>query len=248
MNDFSQTFEDRCEEIETYLDLLDSLERQVQEGTPRLGGESGSIITVQQQRILYSSVYLQLYNLVESTVKRCVEAVCVAVIRDHWRPNDLSNNVRREWVRFTAQTHIELNSENRLESALSLCDHLVQILPISTFKIETGGGGNWDDKAIEKISNRLGLSLSINPNIYEGIKRPFRDDKGALTFVKSLRNDLAHGSLSFAECGEGITVSELRDLFNLITLYLKEVVFCFKASIDAHEFLLPAIRPQGVTG
>jgi hypothetical protein len=246
MNDFSQTFEDRKTEIEAYLDLLESLERQVQQGTPRLGG-NGSIITVQQQRILYSSVYLQLYNLVESTVKCCVEAVCIAVMSDQWRPNDLSDKVRREWVRFTARTHIELNSENRLESAVYLCEHLVQILPISTFKIEAGGGGNWDDNAIEEISNRLGLPLSISPNIYRGIKRPFRDDKGALTFVKSLRNALAHGSVSFAECGEGITVRELRDLSNRTTLYLQEVVFCFKASIDAHEFLLPASRPQGVT-
>ncbi len=246
MNDFSQTFEDRKIEIEVYLDLLESLERQVQQGTPRLGA-SGSVITVQQQKILYSSVYLQLYNLVESTVKCCVEAVCIAVTSDQWRPNDLSDKVRREWVRFTARTHKELNNENRLESALCLCEHLVQILPISTFEIETGGGGNWDDNAIEEISNRLGLSLSISPNIYRGIKRPFRDDKGALTFVKSLRNALAHGSVSFVECGEGITVRELRDLSNRTTLYLQEVVACFRSSIDAHEFLLPASRPQGVT-
>lgn len=247
MNDFSQTFEDRKIEIEAYLDLLESLERQVQQGTPRLGA-SGSIITVQQQKILYSSVYLQLYNLVESTVKRCVEAVCIAVTSEQWRPKDLSDKVRQEWVRFTAQTHINLNSENRLEAALCLCEHLVQILPISTFKIETGGGGNWDDNAIEEISKRLGLSLSISPDIYSNIKRKFRNDKGALTYVKSLRNDLAHGSLSFAECGEGITVRELRSLSNLTILYLQEVVSCFQASIDAHEFLLPASRPQGVTG
>jgi MAE_28990/MAE_18760-like HEPN len=244
MDDFSQAFKDRLQEIEAYLDLLESLEKQVQQGTPRIG-QSGSSITVQQQRILYSSVYLQLYNLVESTISRCVEAVCTAIVNDNWRPSDLSDKVRREWVRFTARTHTELNYENRLESALGLCEHFVQILPISTFKIEKGGGGSWDDNAIESISVRLGLSLRISPEIYKGIKRPFRDDQGPLTFIKSLRNDLAHGSLSFAECGEGITVSELRDLAERTTLYLKEVVICFKSSIDAHEFLLPERRPEG---
>jgi hypothetical protein len=244
MDDFSQTFKDRLQEIEAYLDLLESLEKQVQQGTPRIG-ESGATITVKQQRILYSSVYLQLYNLVESTVTCCVEAVCTAVVNDNWLPSDLSDNVRREWVRFTARTHTELNYENRLESALGLCEHFVQILPISTFKIEKGGGGNWDDNAIENISVRLGLSLQISPDIYKGIKRPFRNDQGPLAFIKSLRNDLAHGSLSFAECGEGITVSELRDLAERTTLYLKEVVDCFKSSIDSYEFLLPERRPEG---
>jgi len=72
MYSFVQSFEERLIEIESYLELLEALENQVQEGLPQFGGD-GSTITVQQQRILYSSVYLQLYNLVESTVTKCVD-------------------------------------------------------------------------------------------------------------------------------------------------------------------------------
>jgi len=242
MDDFIQAFEDRLHEIESYLNLLELLEQQVQNGLPRIG-EDGPTITVQQQRILYSSVYLQLYNLIESTVTRCLDAVCTSVI-NNWKPGDLSIAMRREWVRYTARTHIELNHENRLESALELCEHLVQASQVSQLKIEKGGG-NWDDRAIKDISDRLGLSLRISPEIYSGVNRPFRDEQGPLAYIKSLRNKLAHGSLSFAECGENITVSELRDLTERTTLYLQEVVNCFKLSIDAHEFLLPEWRPEG---
>lgn len=242
MDDFSQAFEERLQEIETYLDLLEALEQQVQEGTPQFG-RSGATITVQQQRILYSSVYLQLYNLVESTVTRCLGAVSKSVINRSTNPGHLSDSLRREWVRFIARTHIELNYENRLESALKLCDHLVQTLPISTFEIEKGAGGSWDDNAISKISTRLGFSLNISPDVYRGVKRPFRNDRGPLEFIKQLRNELAHGSLSFAECGEGVTVSDLRELTTLTSLYLREVVGCFKQSIDTYEFLIPEHRP-----
>ena len=58
-------FDERVQEIEAYLDLLDIVERQVQSGPPRLVvGERR--ITVDQQRILYSGVYLQLYSLVSN--------------------------------------------------------------------------------------------------------------------------------------------------------------------------------------
>ncbi|NEO97667.1 MAG: hypothetical protein F6K58_02960 [Symploca sp. SIO2E9] len=245
MDDLSQAFEERLQEIETYLDLLEALEKQVQEGLPQLG-QNGATITVKQQRILYSSVYLQLYNLVESTITRCLDAVSNSVIHRSTHPGHLSDCLRREWVRFIARTHTELNYENRLESALDLCDHLVRKLPVSTFEVEKGAGGGWDDNSIKKISTRLGFSLNITNNVYQKVKRPFRNDKGALEFIKQLRNELAHGSLSFAECGEGVTVSDLRELTELASLYLREVVACFKSSIDTYEFLIPEQRPTGV--
>ena len=244
MSDFVQVFEDRLREIETYIDLLDALEKEVQSGVPRMGA-TGPIITVQQQRILYSSVYLQLYNLVESTVTGCIDGITSAIVdKGAWLPGDLSEKIRREWVRFTARTHKELNYENRLQFALSLCEHMVHARPVADFKVEKGAGGSWDDLSIEDICERIGLSLIISPEVKTNAKRHFRDDQGSLTFIKNLRNSLAHGTLSFAESGDGVTVSDLRDLKERTALYLREVAHLFKAFIDTYEFLLPDRRPH----
>lgn len=191
---------------------------------------------------------MQLYNLVEATIVRCLDGVTEAALNGGtWSPGDLTLELRREWVRVMARTHVDLNYENRLQSALSLCDHLVSALPVAGFRVEKGGGGNWDDQAIENIAGRLGFDLRVRPETNSAIKRKFRDDLGCLQLVKKFRNELAHGSISFAECGENITVGELRDMTNRAVSYMREVVAAFRAYIDGHGYITEASRPRVVT-
>ena len=236
-------FQERLAEVEAYLDFLSTMEAQAQHGPPRLQGAKHPI-SAQQQRILYSSVYLQLYNLVEATMSRCIEAVAEAAQESgRWKPSDLSDSLRREWVRVTARTHENLTPEHRLESALLLCDHLVASFPIASFDIDKGGGGNWDDAAIEAISQRLGFKLVVSQPVYRAVKRPFRDELGPLALVKQLRNRLAHGSISFAQCAEDVTVGRLVELKDKTVDYLREVVDCFTNYVESFEYLLPERRP-----
>jgi len=243
MNDLTTGFKERLAEVDAYLDFLWTMEAQAQQGPPRFEGAEHPI-TAQQQRILYSSVYLQLYNLVESTMSRCIEAVAEAARENgRWKPSDLTVDLRREWVRVTARTHEILTPEHRLESAIRLCEHLVESLPIAAFDIDKGGGGNWDDSAIEAFSRRLGFQLMVSTPVYQAIKQPFRDDLGPLALVKQFRNRLAHGSISFAQCAEDVTVARLMDLKDRTVDYLTEVVDCFAVYVDGFEYLLPEKRP-----
>lgn len=60
MQELINSFEERLTEVEAYLDFLQVMEQSAQEGPPRLEGAEHPI-TAQQQKILYSGVYLQLY-------------------------------------------------------------------------------------------------------------------------------------------------------------------------------------------
>lgn len=243
MSDIILNFQERLAEVETYLDFLLSMEVQAQKGPPKLEGAEHPIST-QQQRILYSSVFLQLYNLVEATMSWCLDSVAEATRENNrWKPSDLCDDLRREWVRVTARTHTELTPEHRLEKALQLCDHMIKSLPITAFDIDKGGGGNWDDTAIETISQRLGFRLVVSPPVYRAIKRPFRDELGALAVVKQLRNRLAHGSISFTQCAEDVSVERLVELKDSTANYLQEVLGCFAAYVGRFEYLLPERRP-----
>lgn len=243
MSELVNGFHERLAEVEAYLEFLSTIEERAKYGPPRLEGVAEPI-SVQQQRILYSGVYLQLYNLVESTMSRCIDAVTEATKESgRWMPSDLSQELRREWVRAMARTHEELTPDHRLNSALILCEHLVSALPVAEFALEKGGGGNWDDQAIEAISKRLGFQLVVSEPVYSAIKRRFQDDLGPLALVKQLRNQLAHGSISFAQCAENVTVTRLVDLKDKTVDYLREVVGCFNAYLDTFGYLVPERRP-----
>ncbi|HEX8646868.1 MAG TPA: MAE_28990/MAE_18760 family HEPN-like nuclease [Thermoleophilaceae bacterium] len=246
MSELQDAFEERLQEVRAYMSLLALMEAQAQSGPPRFAG-TDTVITPQQQKLLYAGVYLQLYNLVEATMTLCVESIAEAASRDdQWKPHDLSDPLRREWVRSTARTHVDLSYPKRLDAAVEAVDHLLAARPVgSAFTIERGGGGNWDDKAIEDISSRLGCTLKVSQPVQTSVKRRLKDDMGALALVKSRRNSLAHGSMSFTQSAEATTVSDLEMIVDAVVAYLTEVVDHFDAYVKNHGFLSPEHRPVG---
>lgn len=234
-------FDDRVEEIESYIDLLKSIERAAQAGPPAIAGD---VVTARQQRMLYAAVYLQLYNLVEATATWCVAAVTDATANSGpWTAVQLESPIRNEWVRTVARTHVLLNPDNRLQTTVAFCDLLMQGGGISEWDIEKGGGGNWDIAAIEAISERIGCELRISTAVKTAAKRHFRDDKNSLLFIKDLRNQLAHGSISFEQSGENVTVNDLAELKKRTVDYLREVMQSFSAYLAGFYFLNTAVRP-----
>lgn len=245
MAELRDSFDERVGEVYAYMDLLTSIEVSAQEGPPKFEG-SGVPLTPQQQKLLYAGVYLQLYNLVEATMTLCVGAVAEAVAGTAWTPRDLSEPLRNEWVRATARTHVDLSYPNRLEAAIKTVEQVVEGHPVDCdFAIEKGGGGNWDDYSIEDMSGRLGCELDVSEAVRSSVKRPFRDEMGPLVLVRSRRNSLAHGSMSFTESAAEVTVSDLRDLVTAVLDYLGEVVGQFEHYVDHYEYLDPKSRPAG---
>ncbi|MGB3441639.1 MAG: MAE_28990/MAE_18760 family HEPN-like nuclease [Actinophytocola sp.] len=235
-------FSERYAEIDEYLQLLEEIDHATQSGAPRLVA-TGSEITASQQKILYSSVYLQLYNLVEATISRCIDAVADAAVSEPWKIADLNSNLRNEWIRSTARTHADQAADKRLTAVAAMCEQVIAQLPLSKFSIEKGGGGNWDDESIYEISKRIGCHLKISASVRRAVKQKFRDNLGALQLVKARRNDLAHGSVSFTECADGVVAADLRRLADAVQKYLDEVITCFTSHIELFEFLLPDRKP-----
>lgn len=233
-------FEERLAEVDEHLDLLVQLEACAASGPPRFEG-SVKTISVNQQRILYSTLYLQLYNLVESTMNLCFDYLAKEMIANRVGPGELAPELRREWVRLMAKTHIPLTDENRLNVAMQMAMHLVASLPISDFEIAKGGGGNWDHLEIEKMLKRLGVKLKTPRLLYRRMQRRVRDDLGPIALVKKLRNDLAHGSTSFVDGAGAANCSDLMNVRNTTADFMRVVVMAFERYIENVGFRMKLV-------
>lgn len=232
-NGIRSFFDERRDEVIQYLALMKEIDQSRRQGAA-LSVEGQIAITPLQQHILYANVFVQLYNLVEATITRCLEALQTAA--DGYRPDELTTPVLREWVRFKARTHSDRAYDKRLDAAVSLTDHLIGGLSVGDFKIEAGGGGNWDDREIEKVARRIGCDLDVERAVRESAKRRIRDDLGALQMVKELRNRLAHGLMSFGECGADYAVSDVESIADAVLGYLDAVVTSFVDYLDELRF------------
>lgn len=241
--DLETAYDERAVEVEAYLGFLEELEAAAQTGAPRFS-PTGAALSPQQIQILRAGVFVQLYNLVEATMTNCLDAVSLASYTSQWTAADLNPNIRTEWVKVTVQANKDLNADNRLRKAVLLAESLVRSDPLAAFKLEKGGGGNWNDKHIEDMLERVGLKLKLTPTVREAVRRKERNDLGALGLVVKLRNDLAHGSISFSECGATETITSLRRIAGATVMYLRTVVRSVERYIDRHEYLVAARRPQ----
>ena len=82
------SFEERLAEVKAYLAFLTDLENAGQSGPPRFYNSSKPL-SPQQVQILKAGIFVQLYNLVEATVSRCLDALTKASSRGPWKAADL---------------------------------------------------------------------------------------------------------------------------------------------------------------
>lgn len=222
---------ERVAEVDAYLEFLTAVEVAAGEGNAKVGD---SAVSPTQQKMLYSAVYLHLYNLVEATVVNCLEH-----LKDAYStrtPHELSAELRREWVRARAKTDLPLGDEKRTAEVVDLLDHAIAGKPVGSWRVATGM--NWDDKEIDDLTRKVGLRLKLSASVMRSVKEPkYRNGKGALVALRLIRNDLAHGLLSFVECAGDLVVRELKEMRDRIVGYLEELVACFEAAIATEQFL-----------
>lgn len=159
---------------------------------------------------LKSSIYLMLYNAVESTLRECINLIHDQLDSKVVEFDSLREKLKREILKRIQNSHVGL-------------DRLIARSNPLTSKIHRGSynknkvfSGNIDRQEISNLALIYGFNSDTS---YERTKHG-----STLNEVKKKRNDLAHGNISFRDASSQDSVADLTDLSQYTINYLLDIL------------------------
>lgn len=158
-------------------------------------------------KILKANLLLMLYNFVESVVSNSIDAIRNSIYYDSETDFDcLKNEIK---IQIIKDLKTNLNPEEFIKTCSSITKDIIKL----SFKKEKISKGNIDREIIAELSDIYGFNIR-NSNYQE------TGHGETLSTIKEKRNDLAHGTFSFAEIGKEYTVLDLEKITNQTINYL----------------------------
>lgn len=199
-------FEERCMEIERFLDFVDDLDKG--SANQILNKADNNIwqtkpISREVQKTLRASCYLLIYNLLESTTSEALDSIHLTLTSEQRDLQELSTNLKK--IIFNnlkgglGEDGIKKIIDDQIDIRLSIINH--------GYSKKNFLSGNFDIDAIKKIEKKYGFELHVVGGV-DGVY-----DKEIIKSIKLKRNALAHGSQSFEQCGQGIPLFSMRSIF-----------------------------------
>ncbi len=213
-----QDFEERVKEIEQFLDLLRLLERPgASLGYQTKRGERTRPIEAAWLKTLKASTFLLLYNIVESATRRGIGAIYERLGSDRRRYDQVVDKIRRVWVdqKFRRMDLRSASPKNYQDTANDILERVADrvflelddgLLPLS---------GTLDADQVRKVCHLHDIPVRAH----------YRASGGTdLQTVMEQRNHLAHGDISFAECGRQYTVDELQQIKQRVVVFMRSIL------------------------
>lgn len=175
-------------------------------------------------KILKANILLMLYNFIEAVVSNSVDAIRTNIYNEVSANFDcLKNQVK---IQIIKDLKGNISPENFVEQCTNISNDIIKL----SFKKESISKGNIDRDVIYKIASVYGFNIN-NSNYAETAHGK------SLSTIKDKRNDLAHGTFSFAEIGKIYSKPDLEKLKNQTIKYLTFVVDEIESYLNSKQYL-----------
>jgi len=222
MNNTRSEYNKRIHEVELYLDTLKMLD----DGhcsikcVDILGNETVSNIDAELSTILKANGFLLLYNLIEATIRKSIDAVLNSIHSSSISFKVLSDKLQTIWLKQETKGLSLANNQDKIMLMIkTILDN--EFLSFKRDCIDISG--NIDAQKIRDILKQIGGN-----EISDGRE---------LKIIKDKRNNLAHGEFTFSEIGRDVLVSELIEYKNKTKDYLSNVLAEINDYIESQKYL-----------
>ena len=218
MTPLLRSFEERALELSAYFKFIELIEKESATlSLPKKQTWKVRKVDEKILRILKANFFLLLYNLVEASIREGFLSVYRAVEADGCSVKQLTPALRKLWVdaEFTRVSVASANQDSYRTIARRLVQSVADDIKASLEVTALRFGGNLDAAKIREVCDAHGVSHKTDRRTQGGEK---------LLLVKNRRNALAHGELSFVECGRDYSVAELGKIKEQSFWYLKSIL------------------------
>lgn len=219
-------FDERVEEIDLYFKAMKELDQGASDHASDATFYNDEFI-----KILKANTLLMIYNLVESTVMGGILEIYDKLKQEGLTYSGVRKEIKDIWFSYKfKQVYDQQAHYNSYKGkALEIVNSILTGEVIELDRKATAISGNLDAQQIRNVCNEHGIVFQTDAQSKGGI---------VLETVKDRRNDLAHGTLSFAECGRDYSIENLGEIKDQTVLFLKGLLAGMKKYYDEKQYQL----------
>lgn len=219
-------FEKRVDEINVYFLLLANIEeKDAVLFFPHKRTHKYQPHNVELIKILKANLFLLLYNLSESSIKQSLAEIYEQISNEQLKYEEVIDEIKKIWIDERHNNFKNKGTDNIFRAISILAEEIIEI----RFDSEKVISGNIDGRKIKEFAVKHGFSSSVHKNAKDGVK---------LHQVKTQRNNLAHGHVSFAECGRNYTIGDLREIKHQVIIYLRRILKNIEKYLDDKNYAI----------
>lgn len=220
MKEFIEQFEQRKQEVNLYFEFL---KKQIGE---EISPKNQDIDTDKIEKILKANSFLILYNFIESSMRNAIQAIHDSIETEAVPYRLLEQGLQKIYLKQLYHRLKESNNSTFESSMIPFLEKIIDDAFIKEYNQALTFSGNVDAQKIRELARDYGFSNT------SGASRGGRE----LLTVKTKRNHLAHGNISFSECGRDHSFSDLNTIKDEVIGFLRDILSEIEDYIDKQTY------------
>lgn len=218
MQQLFDEFKERKEEIDCYYKFLRKVTSQTY-SLKNMRSNKDSCFDGRIQKILKANSFLLLYNLIESTVMNSVRYMCQEIVKENIHYNSIVEGLQKQWIKVHTRQHLKSPKDEKLRDGVKyIIDKTLKEFVQFEGDYKIKYNDNIDTDVMFAIARDFGFKL----NFAKSLKGGYR-----LGEIRINRNFLAHGNITFSNCGQGLSMEDLtaykNDTYGVLSKFLSVV-------------------------